>query len=285
MRVELLTDAQIQLKETIEDNVDMDVTLDSFPASVTPVSTEEDSTGWGAGWGDSEPGGWDQNTWSTEPVTGGDEAEDGEGASNEAPKDADALWADPNSTWNTDPPSLITFLGPSVFPLTHTTGIVECSTRRVSAIYPPSGSPSAGTPFARATDGSAERKWAPSPSGVEAELDARFAKVVLKPWGREEGDISRPEISSTSRGPVVDPKSSDASAGASAGTKTRKIHNPLTDSITLLVEPSLVETLALVPGLGLGAMWIEIARQEDMTVKPDEPSGTGDLLARAHATV
>ncbi|KIK81810.1 hypothetical protein PAXRUDRAFT_832598 [Paxillus rubicundulus Ve08.2h10] len=293
MQVELLTEAQIQVKETIED---MEVALDSFPISVTPVGTQEDSTVWGAGWA-TEPGGWDQNTWNAEPMTGGDEAEDGQGASNDALNDANASWADPNTTWNTDPPSLITFLGPSVFPLTHTTGIIECSTRRVSAIYPPPSSPSADIPslsrqkkhqgMSGAVIDRTERKWAPSPSGVEVELDARFAKVVLEPWGREEGDISRPEISYTSRGPVVDPKSSDtlnASATASAGAKMRKDHNPHADSITLLVEPSLVETLSLVPGLGLGAMWIEIVRQEDVMVGPDEPSGTGDQMKDTYPT-
>ncbi|KAF9226922.1 hypothetical protein BS17DRAFT_800834 [Gyrodon lividus] len=292
--VELPTEAQIQLKEIIEDNVDMDVALDLSPSSVAPTSgdtAQEDSTGWGNGWGDSECGGWDQNTWITETVSGGNEAQDGPGANSEALADANALWADSDPTWTSDPSSLISFLGPSAFPWTHTTGIVECSTRRVSAVYPP-GSSSAHTHTpslssqqkrqggARATDSSVERKWSPSSSGVEAELDARFAKVVLEPWGREEGDISGPEIWSTSRGPVIDPKSpgtiSGSNTDASAGGKAHKPHNPLTDNITLLVEPSLVEILALVPGLGLGAMWIEIVRQEGETEGLDELSSEDD---------
>ncbi|KAF9235576.1 hypothetical protein BU15DRAFT_51204 [Melanogaster broomeanus] len=291
--VELPSEAQIQLKEIVEDNVDMDVALDS--SSVTPITsdtTQEGSTdwgnGWGGGWGENDSGRWDQNTQITEPVSAGDEEQGGQGASSEAPNDA-TPWADSNPTWNRDPSSLISLLGPSAFPLTHTTGIVECSTRRVSAVYLPTGSPgpSADAPSrsrqpthqgaAGTTDDSEDLKWAPSAVGVEAELDRRLAKVVLEPWGREEGDISGPEIWSTSRGPVVDPKSSDRMTASTAdtppGLKTRRPHNPLTDNITLLVEPSLVETLALVPGLGLGAMWIEIVRQEGEAEGSDDLSG------------
>jgi hypothetical protein len=295
MNLELPTEAQIQLKEVIEDNV-MDVALE--PSFVTPISndtTQEGSAdwgnGWGGGWGESEPGRWDQNTWITEPVSGGGEEQGSQEASGEAPNDANP-WTDSNPTWNRVSSSLISLLGPSVFPLTHTTGIVECSTRRISAVYPPLSSPgsSADTPSlsgqtnsriaARATDDSEEFEWAASASGVEAELDKRLAKVVLEPWGREEGDISGPEIWSTSRGPVVDPKSSDgvtaSATDTSTGLKMRKPHNPLTDNITLLVEPSLVETLSLVPGLGLGAMWIEIARQEAEAEVSGDLSGEDD---------
>ncbi|KAG6329811.1 hypothetical protein ID866_9279 [Astraeus odoratus] len=162
----------------------------------------------------------------------------------------------------------MTFLGPSVFSLTHTTGIVECSTRRVREVHPPAQSSqtsSSGKKNSKRKRTEGSEAWAPSANGVEAELDALFAKVVLAPWGVECGDISKPEIWSTSRGLVVDPNatsnSNEQDAVGSEGKQ--KPHNPLTDDITLLVEPRLVDSFGLVPGLGLGAMWVQLVRQDE----------------------
>ena len=270
--VALPMEAQIQLKEAIEDNTDMEVSLNTSSTVVSSINeddTAEKSGGWGngsgGGWGDE--GSWNENTWA-QSGPGDDETQEGQGANGEAVI-SDTKWADVDPSWNRDPASLFSLLGPSVFPLTHTTGIVECSTRRVSAIHFPANHPK-GVPstspqksLGRATAEANERQdWTPSACGVEAELDARFAKVILEPWGREEGDISRPEIWTTSRGPVIVPGIPFKVSTDTAGAFTRKPHNPLKDSITLLVEPSFAETLGLVPGLGLGAMWIEIVRQK-----------------------
>ena len=268
--VALPTEAQMQLKEAIEDNVDMEVSLNTSSTVVSLINkdaTDENPNGWGNTWDDAWGDEGSQNTWAESGSWGG-EAQQGEAEINPG---ADTKWADADPSWNRDPASLFSLIGPSAFPLTHTTGIVECSTRRVSAInFPPDhpkGEPSSSPQetLGRAEVEARERQdWTPSAYGVEADLDARFAKVVLEPWGREEGDISGPEIWSTSRGPVIDPKnpSKKQVPTDTAGITARKPHNPLTDSITLLVQPSFAETLALVPGLGLGAMWIEIARQE-----------------------
>ncbi|KIJ69743.1 hypothetical protein HYDPIDRAFT_79187 [Hydnomerulius pinastri MD-312] len=298
MAFDLPSDAEMRLKDIIEDNVDMDVVLDPSLTTATAAVLEdgsgEEATGWGGGWGDTDGStglgnGWDQNTWNTQPAPDGDDAEgnvDGESANAEAQNNPNSTWADSNPTWNRDTSSLIALLGPSVFPLTHTTGIVECSTRRIAGVYPPAAPLKIVKPSSsrrpRRQEVAEEKEWAPSASHVEAELDARFAKVVLAPWGREEGDISLPEIWSSSRGPVVDPKSAsqtmvEASSelstvpneGTSNAGATAKPHDPKKDSITLLVEPRLVETLELVPGLGLGAMWIEIARQEEGETEVD----------------
>lgn len=269
----------MQLKDVIEDNVDMEVSLDTSTMVVSPINENaigEDPGGWGNGSGNGWGEGWgDKESWNEDPWTqsgpGDDETQEGQGMNVEAVMNPgpDTKWADSDPSWSRDPASLLSLFGPSVFPLTHTTGIVECSTRRVSAIYFPAShpknvpSPSSQESLGKATADSSEgQDWATSACGVEAELDARFAKVILEPWGREEGDISRPEIWTTSRGPVIDPKNPSKVSTHTAGTVVRKPHNPFTDSITLLVEPSFAETLALVPGLGLGAMWIEIARQK-----------------------
>ena len=283
-KMALPTVFQTQLKDAIEDNVDMEVSLVTSSTDATPVNADATGEGgWGGCWGDAGDGwgdgggGWGGDGWGGDGWGGqglqdrnpwADETGDGQGTNGEAVSNpwANIKWGDSNPSWNRDPISLISLLGPSAFPLTHTTGIVECSTRRVSAIrFPPShpkgiSLPSLqGSVASMSVGASGEKDWIASAGGVEAELDARFAKVTLKPWGREEGDIAGPEIWDTSRGPVIDPKNPSKRVTTPAG---RKPHNPLTDSITLLVEPSLAETLELVPGLGLGAMWIEIARQK-----------------------
>jgi len=266
--VALPTEAQMQLKDVIEDNVDMEVSLDMASTVVSPINndvTNEDPSGWGnalgSTWGNEES----QNAWA-QSGSWGDEIQQGQGTNDEAEINlrADTKWADSDPSWNRDLASLFSLLGPSVFPLTHMTGIVECSTRRVSAVHFPPNYPD-GVPLPNLGRGEEAREglhWTPSAFGVEVELDARFAKVVLEPWGRVEGDISGPEIWSTSRGSVIDPNNPSKVPTDTASIATRKPHNPLTDNITLLVQPSLAETLALVPGLGLGAMWIEIVRQE-----------------------
>lgn len=259
----LPTEAQMQLKEAIEDNVDMDVSINTSATVASPIDEDasDSANGWGSGWGNNA---WadegSQNAWA-QNVSWGDGTQEGQGVTGEAV--TDAKWGDSDPSWNRDTKSLFSLLGPSAFPLTHTTGIVECSTRRVSSIqYPPShpkGVPSVSRKKLGRAKADERLDWAPSADGVEAELDARFAKVILEPWGREEGDISGPEIWNTSRGPAIDP---NKPSKAPAGTGVRKPHDPLKDNITLLVEPSFAETLELVPGLGLGAMWIEIVRQK-----------------------
>ena len=266
--VALPTEAQMQLKEIIEDNVDMEVSLNTASTAVPLTNkdtTDENPSDWGNVWGSTWGDEGSQNNWA-QSGSWADETPQGEAEINPG---VNTTWTDADPSWNRDPTSLFSLLGPSAFPLTHTTGIVECSTRRVSAIHFPPNHPKGVPSPSQEKLGRAEAEagekldWTPSAYGVEAELDARFAKVILEPWGREEGDISGPEIWSTSRGPVIDPKKPSKKVPTdTTGTAARKPHNPLTDSITLLVQPSFAETLALVPGLGLGAMWIEIARQE-----------------------
>ena len=278
--VALPTGAQMQLKDAIEDNVDMEVSIDTPATIMSPVTESvvaENPDGWAAalgdGWADEES----RNAWA-QSGSWGDEAQEGQGTTGEAA--TDTKWADSNPTWSCDAASLFSLLGPSAFPLTHTTGIVECSTRRVSAIhFPPNhpkGVPSQDNLRRAQTGGHEGQDWVPSADGVEAELDTRFAEVILEPWGRREGDIAAPEIWNTSRGAVIDPSNPSKILGDTAGTATRKPHNPLKDSITLLVKPSFAETLELVPGLGLGAMWIEIIRQTS-DAKADAADGAAEV--------
>ncbi|KAH9011099.1 hypothetical protein EDB83DRAFT_2530432 [Lactarius deliciosus] len=43
----------------------------------------------------------------------------------------------PLPTWDVKPPTLLPLLGPTVLPLTHTTGVVEQSTRHIVRVDPP----------------------------------------------------------------------------------------------------------------------------------------------------
>lgn len=276
--VALPTEAQMQLKDAIEDNVDMKVSVDTASTLVSPISEDATDNGWGTGWGNEWANEEDQNAWA-QSVSWGNDTQDGQEANGGA--GTDTQWgasADPSNSWNRDSLTLFSLLGPSAFPLTHTTGIIECSTRRVSAIHFPPNHPKGVRAPSQDQVGRAEaaarekQDWAPSAEGVEAELDACFAKVILEPWGPEEGDIIGPEIWTASRGPVIDPND----PSKVTNTTARRPHDPLKDSITLLVQPSFAETLELVPGLGLGAMWIEIAKRKSGT-RADASGGAAEV--------
>lgn len=255
------TEEQTAVKEAIEDNIDANVNI--APANELPPETGWGS--WGAGTDTDGPNGSGWGCWNS---TDGEPVSWDNSTDNQATDGADTNvplppWADSAPTWGLEMPSLTTFLGPTVFPLTHTTGIVECSTRRVREVHPPAKT-STGKRSTKRKRGNAEEQWAPSASGVEAVLDAQFAKVVLAPWGSEGGDISKPEIWATSRGPVVDPNQPSDSSALDLTGSPGKPHNPLTDDIVLLVQPHLLDTFSLVPGLGLGAMWVQLVRSEEV---------------------
>jgi len=76
------------------------------------------------------------------------------------------------TTWDVPKPeSLMTFLGPTTLPLTHTTsGLTDSSLRRITKIIPPSNPPS---------------------KAESDELDRVFTKVVLEPW-EEDVDANAP---------------------------------------------------------------------------------------------
>ncbi|KAG6819350.1 hypothetical protein H0H93_012657, partial [Arthromyces matolae] len=175
-------------------------------------------------------------------------------------------------------PSFFPFLGPTAFPLTHTSGIVECSVRRIKSFTEP---PALNTiPKSAVTS-------EPDADAVEVELEKRFAKVVLSPWAGwddysdEAPHMAKPRILETSVGPIngvvgedgkVEPFPTTAlpAAGTSDSTETSapavaegpKPHDPFNDDITLLVEPALLPLLS--KGMGLGATWVQIARQQDL---------------------
>ncbi|KAF5333176.1 hypothetical protein D9611_002808 [Ephemerocybe angulata] len=219
---------------------------------------EEDGGVADAGWGSTNntEGQWNSSSnWGNAPDSGGWGQADGW---NSESLEQAALEDQATNQWMTAPealPSVMRFLGPTVLPLTHTTGIVEQSLRRITDLIPiPTNIP----PKAAVSD----EPYVADPAGVEADLERKFPKMVLSPWlnwdGGEEPAYSNPTILSTSQGLVVEPpykvKTEDAES-----TATPKPHDPGNDPITVLVDPLVFEKL--VKGVCLAATWVQIVRQ------------------------
>lgn len=237
--IQLLTSADITMA---------DVAKDAIEDNIDPgVAADSIASGWGTDGG---------ATW-------------GASTSAENAQSVDA-WETTHSSWAAaDPHSLIPLLGPTTLPLTHTPGIVEWSVRRIKEIIPP---PTVANKSAIPTDPDAD----PDPETVEAELIARFTRVVLTPWTgwedpEDEEGQSAPRIFPSSRGPVVDPK--DAAGvelegdAAKPPTGGRKPHDPTKDDITIFVGASVLDTLSM--GMGLGGTWVQLARQQEDFERPD----------------
>ncbi|KAI0650384.1 hypothetical protein C8Q79DRAFT_998242 [Trametes meyenii] len=174
--------------------------------------------------------------------------------------EANAQWGAPEdaSVWDTQAKTnpLHDLLGPTVLPLTHTTGVVERSTRRIKSVAlpaPPSPSPKGKKSKSRTAAVS-------GPDGVERELEAHLARVVLIPWHEWDAhalaDVKRPIILPASRGAVM--LEEEAADAAPPGEGAVPPHNPFKDEITVLVTPAAAEKLTV--GFGVEASWIQLAR-------------------------
>jgi hypothetical protein len=104
--------------------------------------------------------------------------------------------------------------------LTHTTGLVEKSVRRIKHLIPPLA----------LQDGSGAR---PDPQLV---LESTLAKVVLEPWRGWQPD--GPRILGSSQGSLA------------------AAQDQLHTDITALVQPSVLEVLS--EGMGLGGTWVQL---------------------------
>jgi hypothetical protein len=167
-------------------------------------------------------------------------------------------WGSSTSNWDApEVNSLISLLGPTALPLTHTPGVVEWAVRRIKSFtLPPPPNTLPKSPVETEED----------PEAVELELERRFAKVVFGPWiGWDQAQdemphLAKPRILESSRGPVVGGENAEA-APAPAPADGPKPHDPLKDDITVLVKPAVLEYMSL--GMGLGATWVQIAREQD----------------------
>lgn len=255
------TDEPETKRRKLSDSEDAESQIPEKPVEADEeINTESNSTPVGGGWGTAAAAGEDMGGWGAAENSWGDTAafaptEGDEPIEELAPPIWDSSAIDPQATWDIEVPTLLPLLGPSAFPLTHTTGIVEQSTRRIARIE----LPRAPRPLAQN---------APAVEAVEEDLRCRFARLILAPWERldkrtyEAGsDVLPPTILSTSRGTVV--MEDDGEEGGSGGESPSvvKAHRPWKDEIAVLVDPKLTDVL--IAGMGIGAIWVEIVRDKD----------------------
>lgn len=180
-------------------------------------------------------------------------------------------WAAPDVDWA--PPvisSLLSLLGPTALPVTHTTGVVECSIRRIKSFTPP---PASNTLPKSPISGAEPEE---DPDAVDIELERRFAKVVLTPWPDwdrahdEMPHLAKPRILETSRGSIAGvvrddgrvEQNADTAALTTLAPDALKSHNPFNDDITVLVDPAALAAMSV--GLGVGGTWVQIAHEQDL---------------------
>ncbi|KAG7097528.1 hypothetical protein E1B28_004871 [Marasmius oreades] len=195
---------------------------------------------------------------------------------------SDHVQADNDSVeWTLPPPrTLFPLLGPTTLPMTHQTGIVEWSVRKVKGITAPPAMQQKLTanPFT-SCDAYGD------PLAVEAELTSRFYKVELEPWlgwddGSQEPEGVLPRILEASTGvvviqeKVVFEQQSKENVGVELGQEQEKVKlvysptsgikpfKPATDSISIVVLPSIGEQLRV--GMGLGGTWVQLLRRGDL---------------------
>ncbi|KAJ7631869.1 hypothetical protein DFH06DRAFT_1479747 [Mycena polygramma] len=190
--------------------------------------------------------------------------------------------ADPADIWeqNNVPPetywaaptraSLLSLLGPTALPLTHTPGIVEWSVRRIKSITPPAPAcPAPKPPAAAAAD--LKCAPAPDPEAVERALEARLFRVVLAPWADWEApEHGAARIMRSSVGALAGPGDEATPAPAPGGLKP---HDMLKDEITLLADAAVVGELSV--GMGLGGTWVQLARMADVAQVAEDGEAEG----------
>lgn len=236
--------------------VDADVEMaDADESNPAPVGS-----GWGAAGGGEEVEGWGAgpNPWDDAPARAA--TEDEEPVHELATPIWDASVVEVQATWDLEVHTLLPLLGPSALPLTHTTGLVEQSTRRIARVEPPR------PPRHLAMD-------APAAEAVEEDLSCRFARLILAPWERldkrtyEAGsDVLPPSILSTSQGAVVMEEDGEEEKEEEGSELAVRAHRPWKDEIAVLVDPKLTDVL--IAGMGIGAIWVEIVRDKEAEGSP-----------------
>ncbi|CCL98262.1 uncharacterized protein FIBRA_00256 [Fibroporia radiculosa] len=238
---EVLGEANIEvLTPEVVKGFEQEVLKDHATAEVNVDGAQ--NADWGdAGWG--KASGWDNadapaNEGWTEPATD--------------------TWNDSGSSWDIAPTPnpLMSFLGPAILPLTHTTGVIERSTRRIVAITP--------APVSAKGPPAKKKKGKSGTELVEDELQTRFAKLTLAPWAGwdlyERSEISLPMILRDSRGAVVTEQGQDTMDTSTDTNPNPALHDPYKDEIAILITPSAAEKVVV--GMGISATWIQIARQD-----------------------
>ncbi|KAG7090073.1 hypothetical protein E1B28_011690 [Marasmius oreades] len=236
-------------------------------------------------WGTSDSGGW------------GDAASTGQWANTTNDTTVLDVWGEDSDPWgaagdSNEPlwssadPTLLPLLGPTTLPMTHRTGMVEWSVRRVKKVIPPDLS-TVSIPVQPTEVIACDEQYG-NPYAVESELSRKLYRVEMEPWlgwgdssQEEEGVL--PRILEASRGQVIVQRGVvfEGAAKEKVGVARRRDEgmdvdspsvytsssgirpfNALEDTITVLMESSSVEHLRV--GMGLGGTWVQLLRNGDI---------------------
>jgi hypothetical protein len=142
--------------------------------------------------------------------------------------------------WFTPPTQpLMRIFGMTMLPLRYESGIAERSLRKITSVLKPG-------------EGSGGTKW----RGVEEDLVKRLARVVLKPWLDWSGDGITPEFKTPTLVGGDTLTSLDSTKAKEGGENGKSTHDPLKDEITILVEPSVTNSLNV--GMGMAGTWVQM---------------------------
>ena len=135
---------------------------------------------------------------------------------------------------------LMRILGMTMLPLRYESGIAERSLRKITSVLKPG-------------EGGGGTKW----RGVEEELVKRLARVVLEPWLDWGGEGIAPGfVTPTLVGGDTLSSSLDSTKAKEGGENEKSTHDPLKDEITILVEPSVTNSLKV--GMGMAGTWVQM---------------------------
>ena len=151
---------------------------------------------------------------------------------------------------------LMGIFGMTMLPLRYESGVAERSLRKVTSVLKP-GEGSGG-------------KW----RGVEEELVKRLARVVLEPWVDWGGEDIAPGFMTPTLvgGDVL--SSLDSTKAKEGGENEKSTHDPLKDDITILVEPSVTNSLTV--GMGMAGTWVQMVPLRSDNFGGGRGRGRGD---------
>ena len=151
---------------------------------------------------------------------------------------------------------LMGILGMTMLPLRYESGIAERSIRKVTSVLKP-GEGSGG-------------KW----RGVEEELVKHLARVVLEPWLDWGGEGIAPEFITPTLVGGDTLSSLDSTKAKEGGENGKSTHDPLKDDITILVEPSVTNSLNV--GMGMAGTWVQMIPLRSNNFGGGRGPGRGD---------
>ena len=150
---------------------------------------------------------------------------------------------------------LMKIFGMTTLPLRYESGIAERSLRKVTSVLKP---------------GEGGGKW----RGVEEELVKRLARVVLEPWLDWGGENVAPGFMTPSLVGGDMSSSLNSTKAKEGGENGKPTHDPLKDDITILVEPSVTNSLNV--GMGMAGTWVQMVPLKSDNFGGGRGRGRGD---------